>query len=103
MYSDWISPVRRYAITARVGLAVAVASLALTSCLPATPPRMKSPSTVGLIQGPQTATTDLAVAGSPPIHAIAGPVPFPIEKNVGQASPGVSYVFRTGDVQVSFA
>src|SRR3954471_13988809 len=103
MYSDWISPVRRSAVVARVGAALAVGSLVVTACLPAASGDVRSPRAGDVIQQPQAVTTDLAIAGRSPVHAIAGPMPFPFEKNVGQAAPGSDYLLHAGNVQVAFA
>lgn len=41
--------------------------------------------------------------GAPQVRAMMGPVPFPIEANVGQAPNDVAYLLRAGAVQVGFA
>jgi hypothetical protein len=71
------------------------AALALAACAPASPaPR----GGAGLLQPPPAPSRTLA----PGLHTVMGPVPFPIEANVGQADPSVGYVLRAGEMHVGF-
>ena len=95
---------RRRAVGSRVAAALAVSMLVLAACLPAGPPTSTERS-VSSLQPPGSALAPagLLSAELPPIRALRGPVPFPIEANVGQAPPDVTYLLRAGAVQVGFA
>ncbi len=84
------TPPRRLALPCWV-LAV---GLLISACAP--PPAPPSPH--GLLRPPS------AVAGAvaPGLTAVPGPLPFPIEQNVGQAGSSVGYLLRAGAMKVGF-
>ncbi|HZO26452.1 MAG TPA: SBBP repeat-containing protein [Chloroflexota bacterium] len=75
-------------------LAIVLVGTMLAACMPGpgTGPRP------GLIQPPPAPLTRLDHG----LMAQRGPIPFPIEANVGQAAGQVAYLVRMGDLQVGF-
>ena len=75
-------------------LAIVLVGTMLAACMPGpgTGPRP------GLIQPPLAPLTRLDHG----LMAQRGPIPFPIEANVGQAAGQVAYLVRMGDLQVGF-
>jgi len=77
----------------------------LAACLPAPASPSQTKRTAGLVRAQSTAFAPLDLQDPAVLHARAllGPVPFPIEANVGQAPPEIAYLLRAGGVRVGFA
>ena len=71
-----------------------ILAVVAAACAPVLP-RAEPPTLVQRPVGP-------VLGAGPGVAAVRGPLPFPFEQNVGQASPSIAYLLRAGDHHVGF-